>query len=436
MKLHIENFAKISSADILFDGLTVIAGDNNTGKSTVGKILYAFYRSLSNHDSRIRKERKDALAKKISESLDTRKFGPIEGLIEDGLSVRDIVTRVLESFWAEGDKMGMPHPSAEQKQATISAYVEKIKPGYDQALRADDSEYAATIVGRVFDCVFHHQFHPLQPNEGRARLVLTIKGKDNVFEFSHLSGSCLNPTRFMNKAWYVATPDILSQVNVKRFGEGEDDHRYFDKYSFELIRELRGPGRELNSVEKRKIAEILSRLDSVIGGVFRADEQDQHDLSLFEAGHNHPTKAENLSMGLKMFVLLRYMLEHGILSERDVLVLDEPENHLHPSWQVAFAQIVVLLKRELDLTVLVTSHSQFFVNALQRFSISEGIAKHTNFYLSRYDEKHQGFCTFEHKGRFAGQIMRSFGRAYDLMGDLSGETADEAVEDPADVRRD
>ena len=176
MKLHIENFAKISSADILFDGLTVIAGDNNTGKSTVGKILYAFYRSLSNHDSRIRKERKDALAKKISESLDTRKFGPIEGLIEDGLSVRDIVTRVLESFWAEGDKMGLPHPSAEQKQATISAYVEKIKPGYDQALRADDSEYAATIVGRVFDCVFHHQFHPLQPNEGRARLVLTIKG--------------------------------------------------------------------------------------------------------------------------------------------------------------------------------------------------------------------------------------------------------------------
>ena len=33
MKLHIENFAKISSADIEFDGLTVIAGKNNTGKT-------------------------------------------------------------------------------------------------------------------------------------------------------------------------------------------------------------------------------------------------------------------------------------------------------------------------------------------------------------------------------------------------------------------
>ena len=32
MKLHIENFAKISSADIAFDGFTVIAG--NTGCET------------------------------------------------------------------------------------------------------------------------------------------------------------------------------------------------------------------------------------------------------------------------------------------------------------------------------------------------------------------------------------------------------------------
>lgn len=45
MKLRIENFAKISHADIEFDGLTVLAGANNTGKSTVGKILYSFYRS-------------------------------------------------------------------------------------------------------------------------------------------------------------------------------------------------------------------------------------------------------------------------------------------------------------------------------------------------------------------------------------------------------
>lgn len=37
MRLEIKNFAKIKEADITLDGITVIAGENNTGKSTVVK---------------------------------------------------------------------------------------------------------------------------------------------------------------------------------------------------------------------------------------------------------------------------------------------------------------------------------------------------------------------------------------------------------------
>ena len=43
MKLHIENLAKIGVADINLDGITVIVGDNNTGKSTIGKALWAMF---------------------------------------------------------------------------------------------------------------------------------------------------------------------------------------------------------------------------------------------------------------------------------------------------------------------------------------------------------------------------------------------------------
>lgn len=39
MELSIRDFAKIQQVDIVIDGITVIAGENNTGKSTVGKIL-------------------------------------------------------------------------------------------------------------------------------------------------------------------------------------------------------------------------------------------------------------------------------------------------------------------------------------------------------------------------------------------------------------
>ena len=57
MKLRIKNFAKIKDADINIDGITVIAGENNTGKSTVGKILFSLFNSLSNVDEKILEER-------------------------------------------------------------------------------------------------------------------------------------------------------------------------------------------------------------------------------------------------------------------------------------------------------------------------------------------------------------------------------------------
>ena len=58
MKLHIENFAKIANADIEINGITVIAGENNTGKSTVGKVLYSIYSAFHDIDFKVKEERK------------------------------------------------------------------------------------------------------------------------------------------------------------------------------------------------------------------------------------------------------------------------------------------------------------------------------------------------------------------------------------------
>ena len=43
MRLEIQHFSKIKQASIKLDGITVIAGENNTGKSTVGKILSCMF---------------------------------------------------------------------------------------------------------------------------------------------------------------------------------------------------------------------------------------------------------------------------------------------------------------------------------------------------------------------------------------------------------
>lgn len=56
------------------------------------------------------------------------------------------------------------------------------------------------------------------------------------------------------------------------------------------------------------------------------------------------------------------------MKERDVLVLDEPEVHLHPEWQLRYAEIIVLLQKTFNLTVVVTTHSSHFLEALDLYS--------------------------------------------------------------------
>ena len=43
MRIKLTNIGMLESADVKLDGLTVIAGENDTGKSTLGKTLFAFY---------------------------------------------------------------------------------------------------------------------------------------------------------------------------------------------------------------------------------------------------------------------------------------------------------------------------------------------------------------------------------------------------------
>ncbi len=43
MKLLLKNIGKIGEASVEIHGITVIAGENNTGKSTVGRALFAMF---------------------------------------------------------------------------------------------------------------------------------------------------------------------------------------------------------------------------------------------------------------------------------------------------------------------------------------------------------------------------------------------------------
>lgn len=48
MKIRLKNIGLIDNSEVEIDGITVIAGENATGKSTVGKALYSIFNALHN----------------------------------------------------------------------------------------------------------------------------------------------------------------------------------------------------------------------------------------------------------------------------------------------------------------------------------------------------------------------------------------------------
>ena len=57
MQIKLENIGIVKNSSIELNGLTVITGKNNSGKSTVGKTLYALLDAVSNISGKYEKDR-------------------------------------------------------------------------------------------------------------------------------------------------------------------------------------------------------------------------------------------------------------------------------------------------------------------------------------------------------------------------------------------
>ena len=396
MKLHIENFAKIASADIVFDGLTVIAGANNTGKSTIGKVLYSFYRGQSNVDRRIAEER----VKTVREAFfnvarvvlsDEECLAVLEGKVEVGSLLRE---KIRADFLQEGRDADLSRTERAVADM-VQNFGRGIQERVDVARSMPANQVAWVILRRVFNCVFHGQYHPLIPSEVNAVVSLRVRNEENRILFRSDFAETSFPTRLFARAYLVNTPDVLGYMNVRDLEHSSHYARLLDKFVYELAVDLVRERKTSVIAEAgldSKLRPVQERLDAIIGGDFKKDSDGGYVF--LERGNATPTKVENLSQGMKALLLLRRMMQKGLLSERDVLVLDEPEVHLHPEWQLVYAHAITVLQRELDLTVLVTTHSPYFLKALQVYSRRERIGDRTRFYLSRANAD-GGQCAFD-----------------------------------------
>lgn len=74
---------------------------------------------------------------------------------------------------------------------------------------------------------------------------------------------------------------------------------------------------------------------------------------------------------------------NGKIEENGTVILDEPEIHLHPAWQLQFAELIVLLSKEFGVNVLLNTHSPYFLRAIQVYSAKYEMADKCKYYMSK-----------------------------------------------------
>lgn len=399
MKLSIRNFAKIEHTDIIVDGITVIAGENNTGKSTVGKIMFAIFNALSGIEEKIIEERFKEIENTIrfvvrnytadtNRSTAMRYSASIAGKISHSLSellydqgsigqieIRDIIEKAVRNS-------GYLAPSKDQNDWYLM--IDEMIQNTNEVLSLPENAIILEVITRYFKNVFHDQINSISAGqEEEAAVSVEIKGKtDNLVFYNNECRNFTEDISIVHNAIYIDNPFILDELSS--YNELNPMNEYLKQLLAGESKEGIMNGIIESMLTREKLSEIYRVLQNVVDGQIILNQDEEFYLK--HDSFREPISIHNLSTGLKSFVILKILLEKGCLKEKDVLVLDEPEIHLHPQWQVIYAEMIVLLQKQFELSIIVTTHSPYFLDAINLFSCKYGIENKTNYYLSSLDQ--------------------------------------------------
>lgn len=126
------------------------------------------------------------------------------------------------------------------------------------------------------------------------------------------------------------------------------------------------------------------------------------------------------SAGIKEIGILQILLQNNKLKEDSFLIIDEPESSLHPEWEIKYAELLVLLAKELNIHIYLNSHSPMFIEAISLYSQYYDLLKDTNFYLTQ--KQSNGKFNFKKiNPKNMGEVYENLTRPYDELDELKAK---------------
>ena len=377
MKLSIRNVGKLKEADVEINGITVITGENDTGKSTVGKVLWSVFNGFYEIDEKVYNEKVSELEKIVDKLMKANGYNKITDNFKDFFGIFDrteakIAIELLKNnknYSEDEIKIIINNYKKDLKIENISNFVQEI----NETLKISDKEIIKVIVSRIMNKEFHNQINAVFSKEKMNIGEISLKIKDKEIDLKIENNEILDVQNYflINKeTMYIDNPFILDSYDFE--DENHQTHlatNVFSENENSVISEIK---------VKKKLNNIYQKLNSVLSGEILENKNSK----FVYRKNGEDIDLKNLSTGLKTFAIIKMLLQNGTLEENGTIILDEPENHLHPEWQLKFAELIVLLQREFGMHILLTTHSPYFLNAIEVFSERHKIDDKCKYYVA------------------------------------------------------
>ena len=428
MRLKINNVAELENVALKIDGLTIIAGENNTGKSTLNKCLYAAFNSLNSLSEHVFTDKINSFLTDLKEELisnadgdDYRERYFISKIIDNRSFVEKIKRLSLAAEINDINNFIRTYLSKEIIKRKLTIPIDNLNKevfNIEPYLKINNDEIKKKITTKMFQSEFNGTINNIHDDTTIAEIILEIK--DYITSYK-IQSNCVteikNNLSLELQAVYVDnlySLDNVMDVSHKRLFE--KGHRtalidsFFNFYDNNITSEI------LKENRLKKIFSIIDDIakgyiifDGISGIRYRESETD---------GVEKVLSFSNISDGLKTFILLKELILNKTLKDNGTIIFDEPEIHLHPEWQIKLAELIVLIQKEYGMHIVLTTHSPYFLYALEVFSTKYEVSEKTNYY---YTQRKHGKITVENIGKNLEIIYSALNKPFQSIEDLTSD---------------
>ncbi len=389
MHLSIKNAGKISEANIEIKGITVLAGENNTGKSTVGKLLFCIFNSLYKIDEKIEDELKNGIERILMSSPSFVNSNrpitinyPIFSDDEIDLKKRNIYIQNKEDLKIGLKKLYiiLNKNASKYTDDDFPKAIENVANAMIDFLSIPNDEIVTVIFRNQFQAEFNMQINNSYSPDTYSEIILKIKNTDiKICVEENNSVKIENKISLNKEVMYIDNCFVLNNFNYNIYN---DYKIHQDHLKAKLLKNKFNSDYSIANeiITTKKLDKIFEKLDSICDG--EVIENRMRVLEYKEKNSKISLNMSNVSAGLKTFIIIKTLLLNGSLEENGTIILDEPEIHLHPEWQLVFAELIVLLQKEFNMHILLTTHSPYFLEAIELYSKKHGITDKCKYYLA------------------------------------------------------